>query len=115
MYADGLANERTRLAWQRTGLAGLTASLVVARLLVPVSAVLAVVVAAVAVAGSVALGRFAAQRYWVENAALLDEGPLAGDSLLADDAPLTDGRAALVVAALTGLAAVAALLYVGAS
>lgn len=59
----GVAGERTQLAWQRTTLSGLTCSLVVARLIFPMSMIIAIVVALLAVTTTLVLGWLASRPY----------------------------------------------------
>ena len=96
----GLQNERTRLAWQRTTLAGLTCSLLVARLVAERSLVLAIAVGLAAVSSSAALGWFSSRRYVDNQAALYVAGTLAG------------GRSHLVLALLVLVTALGAGSYV---
>lgn len=95
----GLQNERTRLAWQRTTLSGLTCSLLVARLLAPTSLVLAIGIGLAAVVSSAALGWFSMKRYTDLHLALH-----RGTTLVAT-------RAQLVVTVLVTVTAVGALVY----
>lgn len=96
----GLQNERTRLAWQRTTLSGLTCSLLVSRLLAPRSVVLAIAVGLAAVVSSAALGWLSTRRYADTHVALHGHGVLHG------------ARSHLVVTALVVVTALAALVYV---
>jgi putative membrane protein len=100
VWDPGLQNERTRLAWQRTTLAGLVCGLVVARLLSPASLVLAVTLGLAAVINSALLARLAAQRY-ASNQASLHTGQA-----------LSDARAHLGVTTLVIATGAGALLYV---
>jgi uncharacterized membrane protein YidH (DUF202 family) len=93
-WDPGVQNERTRLAWQRTTLSGLTCSLLVARLLAERSLALAIAVGLAAVLSSALLGWFSTRRYVDNQLALRAKGPLAG------------GRSHLV---LTGLVTVTSL------
>ncbi len=99
-WDPGLQNERTRLAWQRTTLSGLTCSLLVARLLAEVSLALAVAIGLAAVMSSAALGVFSSQRYVANHVALHARGLTAG------------ARSQLVVTALVVITAVGACCYV---
>ncbi|HYP46639.1 MAG TPA: DUF202 domain-containing protein [Propionibacteriaceae bacterium] len=99
-WDSGLQNERTRLAWQRTTLSGLTCSLLVARLLATDSLALAIAVGLSAVVSSAALGWFTTRRY--------TENHLALHRRQAIDAT----RAQLVVTMLVVVTALAALVYV---
>lgn len=99
-WDSGLQNERTRLAWQRTTLSGLTCSLLVARLLAPTSLVLAIAVGLAAVLSSAALGWFTSKRYAENHLALHRSTPLEAT------------RAQLVVTALVLVTAAGALVYV---
>lgn len=98
-WDPGLQPERTALAWQRTSLALLAGNLVLARLLVSTSVVLAVLVGLAAAVGSLLLSRSAVLRHQATETALRRR------------ARLPDARAHLTVAALTCLLGVSALLY----
>lgn len=98
-WDPGAQNERTRLAWQRTTLSGLTCSLLVSRLLAPDSVTLAIAVGLAAVLSSATLGWFSTKRYADNHAALHSAGVLHG------------ARSHLVVTALVVVTAVGALLY----
>jgi uncharacterized membrane protein YidH (DUF202 family) len=78
-WDSGLQNERTGLAWQRTMLAGLTCSLLTARLLAEISVLLAVLTGLVALLTTAALGWMAISRFRVHGHALHTERPL-GDA-----------------------------------
>ena len=78
-WDPGLQNERTGLAWQRTMLAGLTCSLLVARLLAEISVVLAVLTGLVALLATAALGWMAVRRFRDHSQALHAQRPI-GDA-----------------------------------
>jgi uncharacterized membrane protein YidH (DUF202 family) len=99
-WDPGLQNERTRLAWQRTILSGLTCSLLVSRLLAPRSVALAIAVGLAAVLSSATLGWFSTRRYADNHAALHAQETLHG------------ARSHVVVTALVVVTAVAAFGYV---
>jgi uncharacterized membrane protein YidH (DUF202 family) len=99
-WDPGMQNERTRLAWQRTTLSGLTCSLLVARLLVERYLVLAIAVGLAAVLSSAILGWFSSKRYADNQLALHADGTLGG------------GRSHLVLTGLVTVTAVGALWYV---
>ena len=94
----GRQPERTRLAWQRTTLTGLASLLVVLRLLVDVSPLLAGLAAGVA-ALALAIPVWSATRWQVQHPTL-------------DDVRRIDGRAPAVLALIVGLACLAAVVYV---
>lgn len=99
-WDPGLQNERTRLAWQRTMLAGLTASLLIARLLATTSFVLAVVLGLLALLCTAGLGWLGISRFRRQNAALHSGAALA------------DGRAPGLITVVMVITAVGAALYV---
>ncbi len=98
-WDPGLQNERTGLAWQRTMLAGLTCSLLVARLLAELSLTLAVLTGLLALLGTAVLGGMAIRRFRGYNRAL-HAGVAIGDA-----------RPKLLITGLVGLTAVGALLF----
>ncbi len=99
-FDSGRQNERTALAWTRTGLALLAAVLIAARITVPDIGVVAVAFAAVALplAGAVVL--LAARRYRAARAAV------------GTRRALPDGRLPVAVAAVVVTLAVVELIYV---
>jgi uncharacterized membrane protein YidH (DUF202 family) len=99
-WDPGMQNERTRLAWQRTTLSGLTCSLLVARLLAERYLALAIAVGLAAVLSSAILGWFSSRRYTDNQVALHGDGTLSG------------GRSHLVLTGLVTVTAVGALWYV---
>ena len=99
-WDPGLQNERTGLAWQRTMLAGLTCSLLVARLLGSISIFLSVVLGLVALLCTAGLGWLAIRRFRLNNLAIHREEALG------------DGRANVLLSMLVVMTAVGALLYV---
>jgi uncharacterized membrane protein YidH (DUF202 family) len=98
-WDPGLQNERTGLAWQRTMLAGLVCSLLVARLLVEISLLLAVATGLVALLATAALGWSALSRFRRHADALHAERPIG------------DGRPQAVISVVVALTAVGALLF----
>jgi uncharacterized membrane protein YidH (DUF202 family) len=97
----GLYNERTALAWTRTGLSMLVVGLATARLAATHAPVLGLALAAIATVVAAAVLRSAYRRY----------GRTA--SAPGDGRPSTDGRAVAATAALvllTGIAGVALIL-----
>jgi uncharacterized membrane protein YidH (DUF202 family) len=98
-WDPGLQNERTGLAWQRTMLAGLTCSLLVARLLASISIFLSVIIGLVALLCTAGLGWLAIQRFRLNNLAVHREEALG------------DGRANALLSMLVMTTALGALLY----
>ena len=98
-WDSGLQNERTGLAWQRTMLAGLTCSLLVARLLAEVSVVLAVLTGLVALLATAGLGWMAISRFRYHSYALHASRPLG------------DARPKLLISVVITLTALGALLF----
>ena len=98
-WDSGLQNERTGLAWQRTMLAGLTCSLLVARLLAEVSVVLAVLIGLVALLTTAALGWMAISRFRSNSLALHVQQPVGG------------ARPQLLISLVVTLTALGALLF----
>jgi len=96
----GMQNERTRLAWQRTMLAGLACSLLVARLLAPSSLGLSIAIGLAAVLSTAALAWISIRRYVDNNSALQLEHPIG------------DARSQAIVAALVILTAIGSVVYV---
>lgn len=82
LFDPGLQPERTRLAWQRTGLAGLVAGLLVVRSIAPWAAVIVGVVVAVVL--------------WLATAKLRD----ADEILVTAQSPALPGAPALAAVAL---------------
>jgi uncharacterized membrane protein YidH (DUF202 family) len=99
-WDPGLQNERTGLAWQRTMLAGLTCSLLVARLLASISISLSVIIGLVALLCTAGLGWLAIRRFRLNNLAIHREEALG------------DGRANALLTMLVVMTALGALLYV---
>ena len=99
-WDPGLQNERTGLAWQRTMLAGLTCSLLVARLLASISIFLAVIIGLLALLCTATLGYVAIRRFRSNNIAVHR-----------DDA-LGDGKVNALTSLLVVLTALGGLLYV---
>ena len=99
-WDPGLQNERTGLAWQRTMLAGLTCSLLVARLLATISLTLSVIIGLLALLCTAGLGWIAIRRFRMNDAAIREKGSVG------------DGRANGLVSLLVALTAFGGLLYV---
>lgn len=99
-WDPGLQNERTRLAWLRTTLSGLSCSLLVARLLAEVSLGLAIAIGLAAIASSSVLGVHSSKRYANNHAALHSNRLTAG------------ARSQLVVCGLVTIAAAGACCYI---
>jgi uncharacterized membrane protein YidH (DUF202 family) len=99
-WDPGLQNERTGLAWQRTMLAGLTCSLLVARLLASISLTFAVIIGLLALLCTAGLGYVAIRRFRLNNLAIHREEALG------------DGKANALISILVVITAVAGLLYV---
>jgi uncharacterized membrane protein YidH (DUF202 family) len=99
-WDPGLQNERTGLAWQRTMLAGLTCSLLVARLLASVSLTLSLIIGLMALLCTAGLGYMAIRRFRLNNMAIHREEALG------------DGKANAILSVLVVITAVGALLYV---
>jgi uncharacterized membrane protein YidH (DUF202 family) len=78
-WDPGLQNERTGLAWQRTMLAGLTCSVLVARLLASVSLILSIIIGLLALSCTAGLGYVAIRRFRLNNIAVHQEERL-GDA-----------------------------------
>jgi hypothetical protein len=88
------------LAWQRTMLAGLTCSLLVARLLAPISIIVSVGIGLLALLCTAGLGYMAIRRFRLNNLAIHREEALG------------DGKANALLSMLVVLTGVGALLYV---
>ena len=99
-WDPGLQNERTGLAWQRTVLSGLTCSLLISRLLAELSITLAVVIGLAALSCTAGLGAVGILRFRQMGRALHNDRPIGG------------AMPQLLITALLGLTAVAALTYV---
>lgn len=99
-WDPGLQNERTGLAWQRTMLAGLTCSLLVARLLASISIFLAVIIGLLALLCTAGLGWMAIRRFRLNSLAIHREEALG------------DGKANALLSMLVVTTALGALLYV---
>jgi uncharacterized membrane protein YidH (DUF202 family) len=99
-WDPGLQNERTGLAWQRTMLAGLTSSLLVARLLASISLTFAVIIGLLALLCTAGLGYVAIRRFRLNSLAIHREKALG------------DGKANALISILVVITAVAGLLYV---
>jgi uncharacterized membrane protein YidH (DUF202 family) len=98
-WDSGLQNERTGLAWQRTMLAGLTCSLLVARLLAEVFVVLAILTGFVALLVTAALGWMAIARFRRNSHALHASRPIG------------DARPQALISVVVALTALGALLF----
>jgi uncharacterized membrane protein YidH (DUF202 family) len=99
-WDPGLQNERTGLAWQRTMLAGLTCSVLVARLLASVSLILSIIIGLLALLCTAGLGYVAIRRFRLNNIAVHQEERLG------------DGKAHVLTSLLVVLTAFGGLLYV---
>ena len=99
-WDPGLQNERTGLAWQRTMLAGLTSSLLVARLLASISIFLSVTIGLLALLCTAGLGWMAIRRLRENNLAIHREEALG------------DGKANALLSMLVVMTALGGLLYV---
>ncbi len=99
-WDPGLQNERTGLAWQRTMLAGLTCSVLVARLLASVSVLLSMIVGLLALLCTAGLGYVAVRRFRLNNVAVHREEALG------------DGKVHALTSLLVVLTAIGGLLYV---
>jgi uncharacterized membrane protein YidH (DUF202 family) len=99
-WDPGLQNERTGLAWQRTMLAGLTCSLLVARLLASISIILSVGIGLLALLCTAGLGYMAIRRFRLNSLAIHQEEALG------------DGKANALLSVLVVLTGLGALLYV---
>jgi uncharacterized membrane protein YidH (DUF202 family) len=99
-WDPGLQNERTGLAWQRTMLAGLTCSVLVARLLASVSVLLSVIIGLLALLCTAGLGYVAIRRFRLNNAAVHREEALG------------DGKVNALTCLLVVLTAIGGLLYI---
>jgi uncharacterized membrane protein YidH (DUF202 family) len=99
-WDPGLQNERTRLAWQRTLLAGLACSLLVARLLTSISVVLSVIIGLLAMLCTAGLSYVAIRRFRLNNMAIHREEALG------------DGKTNAVISMLVVVTALGALVYV---
>jgi uncharacterized membrane protein YidH (DUF202 family) len=99
-WDPGLQNERTGLAWQRTMLAALTCSLLVARLLASTSLTLSLIIGLLALLCTAGLGYVAIRRFRLNNMAIHREEALG------------DGKANALISMLVVLTAGGALLYV---
>ena len=98
-WDPGLQNERTGLAWQRTMLAGLTCSLLVARLLASISMRTSVILGLVALLCTAGLGWLAIRRFRLNYLAIHREEALG------------DGRANGLLSMLVVLTALGALAH----
>jgi uncharacterized membrane protein YidH (DUF202 family) len=98
-WDPGLQNERTGLAWQRTMLAGLVCSLLVARLLVEISVLLALVTGMTALLATAGLGWIALRRFHRHADALHTQRPIG------------DGRPQALISLVVALTAVGALVF----
>ena len=99
-WDPGLQNERTGLAWQRTMLAGLTCSVLVARLLASVSLILSIIVGLLALLCTAGLGYVAIRRFRLNNIAIHHQEQLG------------DAKAHALTSLLVVLTAFGGLLYV---
>jgi uncharacterized membrane protein YidH (DUF202 family) len=98
-WDPGLQNERTGLAWQRTMLAGLVCTLLVARLVAEVLLPVAIVLGLAALVGTAALGAIALRRF------------RRFDRDLHARHPIGDGRLQVLITAVVGVTAVGALVF----
>ncbi len=99
-WDPGLQPERTGLAWQRTLLAGLTCSLLVARLVAEISVPVAALLALLALGCTAGIGWIAILRFRRHQHALHNENVVGG------------GRTNLLLAGLVAVTAAGALLFV---
>ena len=98
-WDSGVQNERTGLAWQRTMLAGLTCSLLVARLLAEISVVLAVLTGLVALLTTATLGWIAISRFRTNSYALHARRPVG------------DGRPQALITVVVSMTALGAIVF----